>query len=239
MRPLLRAIPIGLNSPIAVYAKLVGKELRLDDIREDEPATHHYLSQILGYTAEELEAAELELPINGQDILLTPANRADLVNRRVNSLIGPRVDAAFGFIRQALNEVIPANVFDGLTTQQFRELIVGDSSFDVDDVSRNVTFAGYGAQSPQIIWLLTFLRGATAEQRRQFLRLTTASGQLPAGGFSRLTQPILIQRHGAIHLLPTAATCFHTFKLPPYPSEAILRQKVSLAIRLDGGMGNV
>ena len=36
---------------------------------------------------------------------------------------------------------------------------------------------------------------------------------------------------------PTAGTCFNTFKLPPYETEAELRRRVRIALNADSGMG--
>ena len=66
-----------------------------------------------------------------------------------------------------------------------------------------------------------------------FLKFCTGSSHVRPGGFASYRPTIAIRIDDSLskQALPHAHTCFHEIVLPVYPSEAILREKVMLAIR--------
>ena len=87
------------------------------------------------------------------------------------------------------------------------------------------------------------MRAMAAEERAALLHFCTGSVRAPALGFASL-----MGYHGQQHRftlqglpfedagrLPTAATCFNTLRLPPYPSAAVLREKLRLAVGASSG----
>ena len=45
----------------------------------------------------------------------------------------------------------------------------------------------------------------------------------------------IVHDERGVDLLPTAATCFNTLRLPPYPSAAVLGDKLRLALSSSAG----
>ena len=95
---------------------------------------------------------------------------------------------------------------------------------------------GYTASSPQIAWLVDVLASFTSPQRRLFMRFTTGGARLPVGGWAALSPRLTVVRAvppaGASvdAALPSCSTCQVYFKLPPYTSSAVLREKLVMAI---------
>ena len=127
--------------------------------------------------------------------------------------------------------MVPVAVTEGFTAPALRDLIVGSSTFEVDDLMANAAFGdGYTRESLQINWLESFLREMGPEERGRFLRFCTGSTQVPIGGFAALMRRFTITRSGDPTRLPTSSTCFNQLRLPPYESEEQLRRMVGNAL---------
>jgi hypothetical protein len=236
---LIQGNPIGLTFPIIFYARLLGTEVTLEEVAEDEPALFSSMIYILSRTTDE-DLAEFEINIYGVSSPFTLANRDDLIRRKVNSLIDPAVEQSLNWIIAAFRDMIPVTVTEGFTAHALRDLIVGSSTFEVDDLMANAAFeGGYTRESLQITWLESFLREMGPEERGRFLRFCTGSTQVPIGGFAALLDRFTIARSGDPTRLPTSATCYNKFKLPPYESAEQLRRMVGIAVNHESIMGFV
>jgi hypothetical protein len=234
---LIQGNPIGLTFPIIFYARILGTEVTLEDVKEDEPALFRSMNIIRDCETEE-QLGGLEITIYGEDWIVTLANRDDLIRRKVNSLIDPAVEQSLNWIIAAFREMIPVTVTEGFTAHALRDLIVGSSTFEVEDLMANTAFeGGYTRESLQIIWLESFLREMGPEERGRFLRFCTGSTQVPIGGSAALLRRFTITRSGDPTRLPTSATCFNQLKLPPYESAEQLRRMVGNALNHESYMG--
>ena len=75
---------IGVPLPIMYFAYLIGDELFLEDIREDEQVLYRSLRFIVGARTEELEMAAIRISVEGSDKVGTVENRADLIHQKIN-----------------------------------------------------------------------------------------------------------------------------------------------------------
>jgi hypothetical protein len=218
---LIQGNPIGLTFPTFFYARILGTEVTLEEVAEDEPALFNSMGDILRFTTDE-ELTALEITINGDISTFTLLNREDLIRRKVNSLIDPAVEQSLNLIIAAFREMIPVTVTEGFTARILRDLIVGSSTFGVEDLMANAAFeGGYTRESPQIIWLVSILREMGPEERGRFFRFCTGRTRL------RL---FTIARSGDPTRMPTSATGFGKLKLPPYESAEQLRRMVGMAL---------
>ena len=81
----------------------------------------------------------------------------------------------------------------------------------------------------------------TPAERGQLLFFCTGSARAPATGFADLMgysgqqKRFAIERDDrGVERPPTAATCFNTLKLPPYPSSRMLAAKLRLTFWAEG-----
>ena len=94
-----------------------------------------------------------------------------------------------------------------------------------------------GFQTPQgqknLGWFWRVVDRLSREERALLLKFATGLSRLPFGGFEALRPAFTLQplEYRVNMPLPMAATCFHTLKLPLYPSEAELERNVLLALR--------
>jgi hypothetical protein len=222
--------PLGITLPTWFFARILGKPITLEDIKDDEPHIFAMLDLILkAETDEQLEMYPMEL--DGQEVQTTLANREQGVQRRIRALIPASVESQFQRIRESFLSVIPAEYFDGLLSpREIRNLIVGTLDINIEDMIANMKYAGGHVNSPQIVWLHRLLRSLTAQQSRQFVHLVTSSSHVPFEGFAGLKPLMTIDIHNDTSKLPKSSTCFNQLHLPRYSTEEELRDKLLHAI---------
>ena len=114
---------------------------------------------------------------------------------------------------------------------------------NVHDWRTNTTYLdGYTADSKQVKWFWELVVSLPVEEQRLVLMFATGMTAVPIGGFANLTTTggdcmrfaiaRTVCREGPGCQLPTAATCFNLLRLPDYPTQEILNDKVLTAIRL-------
>lgn len=85
------------------------------------------------------------------------------------------------------------------------------------------------------------IRSFSDKQKGDFLKFVTCNERPPLLGFKELRPQFSIQKPDDIgpgHL-PHAATCFNTLRLPQYPSEKVLKEKLLEAISNVQGFYNL
>lgn len=115
-----------------------------------------------------------------------------------------------------------------------------DVPIDLQDLRRNTVYSGgYAEGQPYIDSFWRVMDTLTEADRRAFLAFVTSVPRPPLLGFASLTPRFGIQRvpiTADSDKLPTASTCFALLKLPfAYTSEAVLRDKLLLAIHAGAG----
>lgn len=85
----------------------------------------------------------------------------------------------------------------------------------------------------QVEWLWKLMSELGDEERSLLLRFATGSSRAPPSGFRSMSPRFNITavEYSQNATLPRAATCFSQLKLPRYPTEALLRKNVMIAIR--------
>ena len=118
--------------------------------------------------------------------------------------------------------------------------VVSTSTFRPSASSTSSSFLGSSVQGfhtsegqTVLGWFWCVVERLTREERALLLKFATGLSRLPFGGFEALRPAFTLQplEYRANMPLPMAATCFHTLKLPLYPSEAELEKNVLLALR--------
>ena len=75
------------------------------------------------------------------------------------------------------------------------------------------------------------------EEQRQFIQFITGFSQLPIGGLKSLSPKLTIAKRQfdySINIdsqLPTVMTCTNYFKLPPYSTKLIMKERIFYAIK--------
>ncbi|XP_050441159.1 E3 ubiquitin-protein ligase HECTD1 isoform X2 [Adelges cooleyi] len=95
---------------------------------------------------------------------------------------------------------------------------------------------GYNKESPGFLRLVNVLEQMNSEERKSFLQFTTGCSSLPPGGLANLYPRLTVVRKvdAGAGSFPSVNTCVHYLKLPEYPDEQTLRERL-LAATLEKG----
>ena len=227
---------VGLNFPVMFYAALLGLEIDLEDIKEDEPVLYESYSFVLN----DIETADgYSIDIHDVEHPITTENKNEMIRKKVNSLIPQESRDFINLIRSGFNDVLTIAVVRAhFNAKQLKDLIVGRAKINIEELVTAVDYSEsrYNSDSTQIKWLWDVLRTVDQEKRRAFIHFVTGSTQIPSGGFSRMPRRINIKPLEPKDALPRASNCFNTLYLPRYESKDILKKKLFKALELSNEM---
>jgi hypothetical protein len=138
---------------------------------------------------------------------------------------------------EGFERVMPFWVLDPFDENEVCALLRGDGSrFGIDDIERNVRLEhGYTRESPEIQMLFEVLAEFDVEQQKMFVQFVTGFSQLPIGGLAALDPKLTIAKREDFErhpddMLPSVMTCTNYFKMPPYSSKEIMKERILRAI---------
>uniref|UniRef100_A0A8C4HR59 E3 ubiquitin-protein ligase HACE1 n=1 Tax=Dicentrarchus labrax TaxID=13489 RepID=A0A8C4HR59_DICLA len=180
---------------------------------------------------------EVPLKPGGTSILVTQDNKAEYVQLvtelRMTRAIQPQINAFL----QGFHTFIPASLIQLFDEYELELLLSGMPEIDVQDWCRNTEYtSGYDPQEPVIQWFWEVVKSLTQEERVLLLQFVTGSSRVPHGGFAYLMGGSGLQKFtiAAVpytsNLLPTSSTCINMLKLPEYPSQEVLRDRLLVAL---------
>jgi hypothetical protein len=241
--------------PSIIWKPLVGAPVTLDDLEaidvlstnalkslldDEKVAPDHYNSEMadIKFTVTGPDRVVHELCPGGAQISLTYANRQEyaalLRNYRLNEF--QRQTTA---IRTGLGQVVPLSVFGLFTWQEAERMVCGNgfSATAVDLLKRTTEYKAYSANHQHVKWLWEILaEDFNDEQRAQYLVFVWGRSRMPATAQEFDTMHKISSRSGGDAAFPMAHTCFFTIDLPEYSRKDIMRQRLSLAISMCGGI---
>uniref|UniRef100_A0A3B4UA74 E3 ubiquitin-protein ligase HACE1 n=1 Tax=Seriola dumerili TaxID=41447 RepID=A0A3B4UA74_SERDU len=180
---------------------------------------------------------EVPLKPGGTSILVTQGNKAEYVQLvtelRMTRAIQPQINAFL----QGFHTFIPPSLIQLFDEYELELLLSGMPEIDVQDWCRNTEYtSGYDPQEPVIQWFWEVVKSLTQEERVLLLQFVTGSSRVPHGGFAYLMGGSGLQKFTVAavpytsNLLPTSSTCINMLKLPEYPSQEILRDRLLVAL---------
>ncbi|QDZ23116.1 E3 ubiquitin-protein ligase [Chloropicon primus] len=200
-----------------------------------------------------------ELCPNGADRLVTGKNVRDFLDKVLDAYFGSGTAKQFSKFRDGFEEVFPLEKLAIFKTDEIDTLFCGQTEkWTVEMLSDCLKFDhGYTATSPYIKQFLHILADFDSEEQRQFLKFVTGAPRLPPGGLSALNPKLTIVRKNfssardsagntprseGMHTpvnelvlenydLPSVMTCANYVKLPPYTSQAVMREKLMYAMK--------
>ncbi|KAG7475139.1 E3 ubiquitin-protein ligase HACE1 isoform X1 [Solea senegalensis] len=180
---------------------------------------------------------EVPLKPGGTSILVTQDNKAEYVQLvtelRMTRAIQPQINAFL----QGFHTFIPPSLIQLFDEYELELLLSGMPEIDVQDWYRNTEYtSGYDTQEPVIQWFWEVVKSLTQEERVLLLQFVTGSSRVPHGGFAYLMGGSGLQKFTiaalpfTTNLLPTSSTCINMLKLPEYPSQEVLRDRLLVAL---------
>lgn len=192
-----------------------------------------------------------ELCPGGCEMQVTSDNADKYVEYVFEAILYSGVKNQIEAFREGFNKIFPLHHLKIFYEDEMDLMICGDVNSDgwtFEILSSAIKCDhGYSSESEPVINLIQVLVELDSEDKRQFLKFVTGSPRLPAGGFLALNPRLTVVRKSpeasvdnkkdeelknlSDRDLPSVMTCANYFKLPPYSSKEILKDRLLFAIK--------
>ncbi|XP_019648057.1 PREDICTED: E3 ubiquitin-protein ligase HECW2-like isoform X2 [Branchiostoma belcheri] len=234
-RPFYKALlrtPCDINDLQAVdeefYASL--QWIKDNDITDILELTFSVDEEVFG------QVTERELITNGKNVPVTEKNKLNYIERVVKWRLERGVAEQTESLVRGFYEVIDTRLVSVFDARELQLVIAGTAEIDIVDWRKNTEYrSGYHDRHPVIQWFWTAVERFDNERRLRLLQFVTGTSSIPYEGFAALRgsngpRKFCIEKWGKISALPRAHTCFNRLDLPPYPSYAMLYEKLIIAV---------
>ena len=179
---------------------------------------------------------EFELKPKGREIYVDLNNVKEYIKLIKEKSIDKTIYDAIESFKNGFSTISNFESLNLFRPFEIINLICGDNStINLNDLY-NYTKPqhGYDFNSKEIKWLFEILISFNKKELSLFWKFLTGVINLPFGGLSKLN-PIFsiakkIDNEFQNNALPSASTCFHYLKLPPYQNKKIMKEKLLIAI---------
>ncbi|KAG7370642.1 HECT-domain ubiquitin-transferase [Nitzschia inconspicua] len=221
---------LDVHFPHAVYRKLLGFPLGLEDVVDDD--VRKGLKSLLEHDDDDVEdifclnfeatwtvlgeQRKKELKPDGSNVPVTNSNKEEYVMLYVKWLLVDSIETQYAEFERGFMQVMEGSSLDLLRPKELELLVVGTPDLDFTALEETAKYeGGFDRNDPVINNLWHWVQSASRETQLKFLKFCTGSNKAPIGGLGKL--PFLVQRAGPDSMqLPTAHTCFNTLILPDY-----------------------
>jgi hypothetical protein len=242
---------LDVNFPLAVYRKLLGLPLGLEDL--PDRSVQKSMQELLDYEGEDVEdifclnfavdwmdlgrKRTVELKPGGSSIPVTSENKEEYVAFYVKWLLEESIHAQYDAFERGFMKIMQNSTLEFLSPEELELLVVGTRDLDFNALEANTQYeGGYDKNSEVIQNFWKFVKSSDSETQLKLLRFVTGSCKAPIGGLGKLS--FKIQRAGPdSQQLPTSHTCFNTLLLNEYDSYDKLATQLDRAIEECEGFG--
>lgn len=226
---LYNGVLLDVHFPQAVYRKLLGLPLGLEDLVDEE--VRKGLQQLLDYDGDDVESIfclnwqvtwvdlcgiqrTRELKRGGSNIPVTSENKEEYTLAYVKWILVDSIAQQYdeferGFLAVTAPEKASptrsrfCGTLDLLRPHELELLVVGSRELDFAALEKATKYeGGYDGDSAVVRNLWRFIKSADPEEQLRFLKFTTGSIKAPIGGLGNLS--FLVQRAGPDSMqLPT------------------------------------
>jgi E3 ubiquitin-protein ligase TRIP12 len=175
---------------------------------------------------------------NGDETTVTDGNYGEYVRLIEEFTCGKRLAPLRKQFCRGLFSIVEDGVWNCLTAREKAQMISGNpEKLGLTELRENIIFGPrYETNAPQREMLLETIADLGQEQQQKLVKFITGCERLPIGGLAALTPKITVAKRipkngkSPDEALPTASTCVHYFKLPPYSSKDVMRDRLEVAI---------
>ncbi|CAM9641325.1 unnamed protein product [Lampetra planeri] len=182
------------------------------------------------------QITERELRPGGAHMAVTEKNKKEYIERMVKWRVERGVVQQTESLVRGFYEVVDARLVSVFDARELELVIAGTAEIDLLDWRTNTEYRG-GYHDSHIVmrWFWAAVERFNNEQRLRLLQFVTGTSSIPYEGFAALRgsngpRKFCIEKWGRITSLPRAHTCFNRLDLPPYPSYAMLYEKLLTAV---------
>lgn len=242
---------IDVPFPLALYKKLLGKPVNLEDFKELDPTMGNGLEQLLEYEEADLtdvfilvwainrevwgEMKTIPLCTGGENMPVTQENKKAYVETYTNYIFNDSVKEQYNAFAEGFKKVAGGRVLELFEAEELRAGVSGNKNYDWEILQNSAQYKGvFWANHPTIQLFWKVFRSLSEEEKRAFLKFLTGSDRIPIHGMDKLKISIK-PSVGSENHLPVAHTCFDELDLPLYQDENTMRKKLRTAIASNEG----
>uniref|UniRef100_A0A2P2JSA3 HECT-type E3 ubiquitin transferase n=1 Tax=Rhizophora mucronata TaxID=61149 RepID=A0A2P2JSA3_RHIMU len=249
---LMHRVQMGIVLDRVFFLQLAGKNISLEDTQDADPCFYNSCKQILEMDAEFIDSDALgltfireveelgsrrvvELCPGGKGIVVNSQNRAKYVNLLIEHRFVTSISQQVHKFAQGFGDILSTSrlqkfFFQSLELEDLDWMLHGsERPIDVEDWKAHTEYNGYKETDPQISWFWKIVAAMAVEQRKVLLFFWTSVKYLPVEGFRGLASRLYIYRTAEPPArLPSSHTCFFRLCFPPYPSMAIMKDRLQV-----------
>ena len=139
------------------------------------------------------------------------------------------------FIKKGIYSVIDKQKLQILNWSNLEEMVCGKNKLDIKDFKEHTIYNGYTIQDNIIKWFWEWLKHIDEEKQFKYLKFVSGRTRLPKPN-SGSDYTHKITKIDLSYVLPRAATCFFTLKLPNYDSKKLFVEKMEYVIENSSGI---
>uniref|UniRef100_A0A3P8Z9B5 HECT-type E3 ubiquitin transferase n=1 Tax=Esox lucius TaxID=8010 RepID=A0A3P8Z9B5_ESOLU len=182
------------------------------------------------------QVTERELKSGGSNLQVTEKNKKEYIERMAKWRVERGVVQQTEALVRGFYEVVDSRLLSVFDARELELVIAGTAEIDLHDWRNNTEYRG-GYHDGHIVmrWFWGAVEHFNNEQRLRLLQFVTGTSSVPYEGFAALRgsnglRRFCIEKWGKVTSLPRAHTCFNRLDLPPYPSYALLYEKLLIAV---------
>ncbi|XP_014233753.1 E3 ubiquitin-protein ligase HECTD1 isoform X8 [Trichogramma pretiosum] len=181
----------------------------------------------------------VELKEGGSDIAVTIENAKEYTELTMNYCFDRGITRQLEAFRAGFSKVFPMEKLYAFSPEEIRAMLCGEQNpqWTRDDLlNYTEPKLGYTRESPGFQRFINVLLSLTGQERKAFLQFATGCSALPPGGLCNLHPRLTVVRKvdAGSGGYPSVNTCVHYLKLPEYPTEDILKERLLAATRERG-----
>ncbi|KAK8730688.1 hypothetical protein OTU49_007871 [Cherax quadricarinatus] len=245
---------INLPFPLALYKKLLGQSVGLDDLVDLDPHLTRTLHELLEYEENDVEEVycmnftvtqdffgetkSIPLKPDGENIPVTLQNKQEYVDLLVDYKLNKSIESQYKAFHDGFYRVCGCVVLKLFQPMELMALVIGNENYNWFELERNTEYKGeYYADHEVIKMFWEVFHDLLLDQKKQFLIFLTGTDRVPILGMKALK--MIIQSTADDSFLPVAHTCIGQLDLPKYSTKEKLRYKLLQAIQQSEGFGLV
>ncbi|KAG4087328.1 hypothetical protein H8356DRAFT_1730130 [Neocallimastix lanati (nom. inval.)] len=238
------SVILDLHFPLALYKKLRGIKVDLEDVKELDPMLYVGLRKTL--TDEDVSLYEqtfqiqmencygsssmIDLKPDGENIKLTNENRDEFVDLYVDYIFNTSVEKQFNAFKEGFDSVVEGSAIEIFRPEELEQLVCGSQDIDIDVLESVTLYDGFTKESECVKNFWSIVHEFDEEQKKRLLFFTTGTDRVPLGGTSKMQ--FIIARNGPdSDRLPSAHTCFSVLLLNDYATREKLKERLLTALK--------
>ncbi|CAD6233691.1 GSCOCG00007258001-RA-CDS [Cotesia congregata] len=189
-------------------------------------------SKVFGYDHEELVEG-------GYDVGITVDNAREYAELTIDYCLNKGIARQLESFKAGFSKVFPMEKLHAFSPEEIRAMLCGEQNphwTREDLLNYTEPKLGYTRESPGFQRFVNVLMSLTGPERKAFLQFATGCSALPPGGLCNLHPRLTVVRKvdAGAGGYPSVNTCVHYLKLPEYPTEEMLKERLLAATRERG-----